>query len=74
MITASLTVAVVVDADGAFGTQATVWFAGNLADCKTYAARTRRVQVLVGCSKPEGSVISQGVLKSMKDAGLWQVR
>ena len=66
--------AAVVDADGTFGTQATVWFAGNLADCKAYAARTRRVQVLVGCGKPAGSVIPQGVLKSMKDAGLWQVR
>ena len=66
--------AAVVDADGTFGAHATVWFAGSLADCKAYAARTRRVQVLVGCSKPEGSVIPQGVLKSMKDAGLWQVR
>ena len=66
--------AAVVDADGTFGTQATVWFAGSLADCKAYAARTRRVQVLVGCSKPAGATIPQGVLKSMKDAGLWQVR
>jgi hypothetical protein len=66
--------AAVVDADGTFGTQATVWFAGSLADCKAYAARTRRVQVLVGCSKSAGSVIPRGVLKTMKDAGLWKVR
>jgi hypothetical protein len=51
-----------------------VWFAGSLADCKAYVARTRRVQVLVGCSKSAGSVIPQGVLKTMKDAGLWKVR
>lgn len=69
-----MTNAAVVDADGTFGKHANVWFSGSLTACKAYAARTRRVQVLAGCHKSEGSVISQGVLKSMKDAGLWQVR
>lgn len=66
--------AAVVDAFGTFGTHATVWFAGSLADCKAYAKRTSRVQVLAGCSKPVGSKITEHALKSLTQAGLWQVR
>jgi len=64
----------VVDADGTFGTHATVWFSGSLEECKTYAKRTGRVQVLAGCSKECGTRIRQGELKLMVQAGLWQVR
>lgn len=64
----------VVDADGTFGTHATVWFCGSLDECKAFAKRTHHVQVLVGCCKPAGEKIRRGELKLMKQAGLWQVR
>ena len=66
--------AAVVDADGNFGTHATVWFSGSLADCKTFAKRTGRVQVLAGCCKPAGSQIRHAELRTMVQARLWQVR
>ena len=64
--------AAVVDADGTFGTQATVWFAGSLADCKAYAKRSRSVVVVYGCSKPVGSQITKDALKTLTQAGLWK--
>ena len=66
--------AAVIDADGTFGTHATVWFSGTLDECKAYAKRTRRVQVLAGCSRPAGEKIRRGELKILRQAGLWQVR
>ena len=65
--------AAVVDTDGTFGTHATVWFSGSLADCRAYAKRSRSVVVVCGCSKPVGSQITKHALKTLTQAGLWKV-
>lgn len=64
--------AAVVDADGTYGTHATVWFAGSLADCKAYAKRSRSVVVVYGCSRPVGSQITKHALMMLTRAGFWK--
>jgi hypothetical protein len=73
MTTAEAAEAAVVDADGTYGTHATVWFAGSLADCKAYAKRSRSVVVVCGCSRPVGSQITQHTMRTLTQGGLWKI-
>jgi hypothetical protein len=65
--------AAVVDADGTFGTHATVWFSGSLADCKAFANRSRSVVVVYGCSEPLGAKITQHTMRTLTQGGLWKI-
>ena len=73
MTTAEAAEAAVVDADGTYGTHATVWFAGSLADCKAYAKRSRSVVVVCGCSRAVGSKITQHTMRTLTQGGLWKI-
>jgi hypothetical protein len=69
MTTAQVT-AVVIDANGHFGSHATVWFTGNMKQCQAFAKRGG-CQILTGCDKAKGDKIARGVLADMVSAGRW---
>jgi len=71
-MTTTETKAVVIDADGFFGDSTTVWFAGSLAQCKSFAKRGN-CQILTGCEKVKGDKIKCGALADMVNSGAWKI-
>jgi len=69
-VTTTAVAALVVDADGHFGSHATVWFSGSLQQCQAFAKRGG-CQILTGCDKAKGDKIARGVLADMVSAGRW---
>ena len=66
------TAAVVIDANGHFGSSTRVWFAGSVAAARKYATRNRNVQVIAHCHAAKGETITQAALHTMTLAGLWK--
>jgi hypothetical protein len=66
------TPAVVIDADGHFGTSTRVWFAGSVAAAKRYAKRSKNVQVIAHCHASKGEKITQAALHTMTLGGFWK--
>jgi hypothetical protein len=64
--------AVVIDADGFFGSRAVVWFSGTVAQCRAFAKR-KSCQVIANCEKSKGDTIFSGVLSDMISSGVWSV-
>ena len=67
-----MSTAVVVDANGTFGTHANVHFRGTVADCRAYAESRDNVQVLVGCTHPAGSQRVPAELSYILARKLWK--
>lgn len=63
---------VVIDAEGHYGNEATVWFTGSRLQCVVWAKRGK-CQVLAGCDKQKGEKIRRGVLGEMISLGSWEV-
>jgi hypothetical protein len=64
--------AVVVDADGHYGSVVTVWYTGTVKQCRNFA-KSGGCQVLVGCEHKKGDKIKPSELQAMRQSGAWKV-
>jgi hypothetical protein len=59
---------IVVDAEGCYGTHATVWFVGDRKAAEEFAKQNRNVQIVRGVSKKKvGEKISREALRTLRE-------
>jgi|GEM_PF-4924616 len=62
---------VVIDAEGHFGTAATVWYVGSIEKCRAFA-KSGGCRIIAGCHHEQGEKIMSGVLTHMLASGQWR--
>jgi len=65
-----MTNVVVIDADGHFGDEVTVWYVGSIEKCRAFA-KSGGCRIIAGCHHEQGEKIMSGVLVGMLASGWW---